>query len=244
MPKLDKTLKATRRAKERIDAILLRANVEDSGEARVSATFLLTIAEQFAAMVHLVEGKFSTHAPILVRSMLDELADLRNLVDDPNYLDQLKLEDARSNVLMVEDFAANPDISSDPSTRERLAEWRQKYQPICDTLKSQGLKPQRATEKFLRAKVSSLYVSFRLLSSYTHGQLTNLIARHAGDFELRYHEEPPAESTESLLTIALAILCQAANLAPKFTDVSAAEMTKAIDDIQADWTAARAGGGT
>jgi hypothetical protein len=81
------------------------------------------------------------------------------------------------------------------------------------------------------------------LSSYTHGQLTNLITRHAGDFELRYHYEPPAENTESFLTIALAILCQAANLAPKFADVSTAEMTKAIDDIEADWTAARAGGG-
>jgi hypothetical protein len=162
MSKLDKMLKAARRAKERIDAMLLPANVQDSGEARVSATFLLTIAEQFAAMVHLVEGKFSTHAPILVRSMLDELVDLRNLVDDPNYLDQLKFEDARSNVLMVDDFAADPDISSDPSTRMQLAEWRQKYQPIYDTLKSQGLKPQRATQKFLRAKVSSLYVPLGL----------------------------------------------------------------------------------
>ena len=114
MPKLDKILKAARHAKERIDAILLRANVQDSGEARVSATFLLTIAEQFAATVHLIEGEFSTHAPVLVRSMLDELADLRNLVDDPNYLDHLKFEDARSNVLMVDDFEADSDISSDP----------------------------------------------------------------------------------------------------------------------------------
>ena len=154
MPKLDKILKAARRAKERIDALLLRARVQDSGEARVSATFLLTIAEQFAAMAYLVEGKFSTHAPILVRSMLDELADLRNLADDPNYLDQLKFEDARSNVLMVDDFAADPDISSDPSARAKLAQWRQEYQPICDTLKSQGLKPQRAMEKLLRSVVS------------------------------------------------------------------------------------------
>jgi hypothetical protein len=241
MPEFDKMFKAARSAKERIDAMLLRANVQDSGEARVSATFLLTIAEQFAAVVHLVEGRFSHHAPILVRSMLDELADLRNLVDDPNYLDQLKFEDARSHILIVDDLMADADVSSDPSMVAKLAEWKQKYQPICDTLKSQGLKPRRATEKFRRAKVSSLYVSFRVLSSDAHGQLTNLIARHAGDWELRYHFEPPRKSTESLLTIALAILCQAANLSPKFTDVSAAEMMKAIDDIEADWTAARSG---
>jgi hypothetical protein len=74
-----KFLKLRAVQRRRIDALLLRANVQDSGEARVSATFLLTIAEQFAAMAYLVEGKFSTHAPILVRSMLDELADLRNL---------------------------------------------------------------------------------------------------------------------------------------------------------------------
>jgi hypothetical protein len=238
MSDLDKLLESARRAKERIDSILLGAKVTDSGEARISATLLLTIAEQFAGIIHLVEGKFSNHAPIFVRSMLDELADLRNLVDDPNYLDQLRFEDARYNVQMVDDFKADPDVKNDPTTLATLKAARKKYQSIHDTLNSRGFKSQTANTKFRRAKLSRLYVSFRVFSSYTHGQLTNLIVRHAGDNALRYHDESIPANTAHFLTVAAAILCQAAVLAPHFTDIPEPEMMKAVNDIDADWKAA------
>jgi hypothetical protein len=62
--------------------------------------------------------------------MLDELADLRNLVDDPTYLDQLQFEDARNNVQMVNNFKSDPDVKNDPATLLALKEAVQKYQPI------------------------------------------------------------------------------------------------------------------
>ena len=235
MPDLPKILVAAHEVKIRFDEMLLRANVHDSGEARVAAILCLTVSEQFAAALHLVEGGFSTHAPIIVRSMLEGLASLLNLVKDPNYLDQMKFEDARANVILFEGYAADPDMREDNEAIATLAAWKAKAQPVRDALKATGIKHQGIIEQFKRAGMLQDYIAYRVFCSFAHNDLTTLMSRHAGSF-LRYHHEAPAETTASTLTVALSILCKAINTLPKFTDLPAEEVTHTIDDANATWT--------
>jgi hypothetical protein len=239
MPDALKMVRAAHEVKERFDEMLLRANVQDSGEARVSATLSLTISEQFAATLHLVEGGFSTHAPVVVRSMLEGLASLVNLTNDPNYLDQMRFESARADVTLFEEYAADPEMKEDKEAIATLAAWKVKAQPVRDALKEKGLKPQGIIEQFRQASMLQNYIAYRVFCSFAHNQLTTLISRHAGNFELRYHHEAPAETTASTLTVALSVLCRAINTLPKFTDIMAVEVTRAIDDADAAWTLAR-----
>ena len=122
MPDIPQLLAEADAAKLRLDGLLFRVNVQDSGEARVAATLCLTIAEQFAGVLHLVRGGFSSHAPILVRSMLEGLADLLNFSGRRRWVDQLfgivahavadvLAHSGQPDLLRSADSAPMPDVS-------------------------------------------------------------------------------------------------------------------------------------
>jgi hypothetical protein len=187
MTDVPKLLTIANEVKRQYDDVLMRASVQDSGEARIAASLCLTIAEQFGAVLCLTGGGFSSHAPILVRSMLEGLANLINLVNDPNYLNQIRYENARGDVVLFDAYAADPDIQKDTEAIATLAEWKSGAQPIRDELAAKGFKKQDVEAKFKQANISQNYVAYRALCSFSHNQLTALLARHGGDF-LRYHQ--------------------------------------------------------
>jgi hypothetical protein len=217
------------------DQVLLRANVRDSGEARVAASFCLTICEQFAAVLCLVEGELSTHAPVMIRVMLEGLADLINLTNEPGYLDQIRFENARSDVVLFEQYASDPDMQDDKEALETLAKWRSIAIPIRDELKAKGLQRRDIKWKFDKAGISQDYVAYRVFCSYSHNQLTTLLSRHRGKYELRYHHEPPLEMTARTLSIAASILCRTINELPKFTDISKEEAVQVTNEADKKW---------
>jgi hypothetical protein len=239
MPDLTKMHLAAQEMKVCFDKILMDANIQDSGEARISAHLFLTIAEQYGAVLHLIEGGFSSHAPIVVRSMLEGLASLCNLVNDSAYLDQMKFDNARSDVILFTEYAAEPCIQDDKEAIAMLTAWKGQAQPLFDELKAKGFRKQDITEKFKKAKMSENYVAYRVFCSFAHNQLTTLNARHGGKFELRYHEEAPSETTASVMTVAVSILCRAFETLAKFTDLRGEDLAKAINEADETWEAAR-----
>jgi len=162
MSDLPKKLAAAHEVKHLLDELLARAKVNDSGEARVSATLCLTIAEQFAAALCLIEGGFSSHAPIIVRSMLEALASLFNLVHDAKYLDQLRFDNARSDVILFDEYAADSEMKENKDAIAKLAEWKAKAQPVRDELAARGFRRQDVIEKFKKAKIFQCYVTYRV----------------------------------------------------------------------------------
>lgn len=222
-----------------LDELLLRAKVQDSGEARVAITLCLTISEQYAAALHMIEGGFSSHAPTLVRSMLEGQAAVFNLVADPAYLDQMRFDNARADVTLFTEYVADPGMQDDPDALERLAAFKAQAEPVRDELKAKGYKKQDVIEKFRAAKILPAYVAYRVFCSFAHNQLTTLLSRHAGNFSLRYHYEAPPELTAGVLGIAVGILCQSVMAAAsKYTDLTEVELHQVMDPIDEAWTAA------
>jgi hypothetical protein len=235
MPDIPKMLETAKGIKQRYDEILLRAQVTDSGEARVSASLCLTISEQFAGTVCLVENGFSSHAPTLVRPMLEGLANLINLVEDANYLDQIRFENARSDAIMFDEFAADPGIQEDKQAIATLASWREKAVPLRDELASKGFGEKTVPTKLRMAKISQTYVGYRVLCSVTHNQLSTLIARHAGTF-LHYHFEAPTSTTANFLTMAVTLLNHAFSLLSSFTNITEDDVKAALIETDARWS--------
>lgn len=236
---ISKMLLVSHKVKSSFDEILFTANVQESGEARISAHLYLTISEQFAAVLHLIEGGHSSHAPIIVRSMLEGLASLCNLVSDPAYLEQMKFDNARSDVILFTEYAANPSMQDDKEAIAKLRSWKDQAQPLLDELKTKGYKKQELIEKFKKANMLENYVAYRVFCSFAHNQLTTLNARHAGKFELRYHEEAPQETTASVMVVAISILCRAFETLSKFTDLHSDVLAKAISDADKVWNTTR-----
>lgn len=240
MPNIPAMLIAAHNIKAQLDALLLRARVQDSGEHRVAATLCLTIAEQFSATLHLIEGGFSSHAPVMVRSMLEGLANLLNLVNDPAYVDQIRYDNARADVVLFTEYAADPEMQDNADALETLARWKAIAEPVRDELEAKGYGKLDVYQRFKRANILSTYVAYRVFCSFAHNQLTTLLARHADRLELRYHAEAPEALTSSLLNVAISILCQAVVTASHYTDLVDAELRQAIDAADTIWSAAQA----
>lgn len=88
-----------------------RANVADSGEARIGASLTLTIFEQFRSARCLVDAGYGSHAAGPIRSMLEGVADLLILSNDADYLDQLRYENARNNVALFNELLKLENVS-------------------------------------------------------------------------------------------------------------------------------------
>lgn len=239
MPNIPAMLAAAHEIKAQLDVLLLRGRVKDSGEHRVAATLCLTIAEQFAATLHLIEGGFSSHAPVMVRSMLEGHANLLNVVKDPEFVNQIRYDNARADVVLFTEYAADPGMKDNADAQETLAKWKADAKPVRDELEANGYGKLDVIERFKKAGIAPLYVSYRVFCSFTHNQLTTLLARHAGDFELHYHFEAPEALTAGLLGVAVCILCQSVVTASHFTDLSDADLQQVIDAADAQWIAAQ-----
>lgn len=109
MPDIPKMLVAADSIKQQYDGFLLRAKVADTELGRAAAHLCMTIAELFDATTCLIENGFSSHSPIMVRSMLEGMADLNILVEDATHLDHMAYESARSNTNIFERIAAYPE---------------------------------------------------------------------------------------------------------------------------------------
>ena len=235
MSELGDLVKAAKVAKALVDQTLFKAIVVDSGEARVAAALCLSISEHFSATLCLIEGRHTAQGAIIVRSMLEGLADLLNLVRDPGHLNQMRFENARSDVTLFDDFGFDTSIIGNSKITEKLTEWRAKALPIRDELRSKGYKRQTVVQKFKSAEIQTDYIAYRVFCSFAHNQLTTLIARHAGPAVLRYHDDVPEETVKSILTVSLAILCKAVNVLPNFTDIDALELTSTLNHVDAIW---------
>lgn len=239
MPNITAMLAAAHDIKVQLDVLLLRCCVKDSGEHRVAAALCLTIAEQFSATLHLIEGGFSSHAPVMVRSMLEGHANLLNVVSDPAFVDQIRHDNARADVAFFTEYAADPAMQENTEAQETLAKWKADAKPVLDELKTKGYRKLDLYQRFKRANIQHTYVTYRVFCSFAHNQLTTLLARHADRFELRYHCEAPEALTASLLNVAVGILCQAVITASHYTDLSDAELREVIDSADAKWSAVK-----
>lgn len=236
--------KTCRAVKSQFDELTLSAEVKDDGRSKVAMSMCLTIFEQFAATLHLIEGRFSYHAPIMIRSMLEALADLRNLVADESYLKQLRFDNARYDAALFQDYSKDPSIQEEKARAKDLMEWAENARRIRDDLEASGFRKQSITDKFKRAGLMSQYIAYRVLCSPTHNQLTSLIARHAGDSDLRYHKDASEEMIHSLMSIAVVIACEAVKALPDFTDIVEADLKTALDRIDQAWDGLEKKGGT
>lgn len=239
MPDIPKMLLAAGSIKQHCDTFILRAKVADSEVARAAAHLCLTIAEQFDATTCLIENQMSSHSPIMVRSMLEGMADLYILVDDATHLDQMAYDSARTGAKTYERIATFAEMQNNKSAFTSIQAAAALSVMERDRLKKNGFRPQKIEDKLTKAGLGDTYASYLLLCGYSHNDLQTLNARHSGP-HLRYHHEAPTSLTTGMLTIAIRLMTEAVVLLPKFSDIPEDEMVAARVQMDSAWAAALA----
>ena len=226
---------------EMFDGLIGRANVADSGEARIGACLTLTIFEQFRAALCLVDAGLASHSAGPIRSMLEGAADLLNLSANAQYLDQLRYENARNNVALFNEYARLDNVPEDIGAT--LAEWVEREEPVRKELRKAGYEKLAIEEKLKRADLGPTYVQYRILCAFVHTSITSMIARHAGRermTELDYCRpaEPPVIGM--LLLIAVDLLVRAVGELHRFTDLTEDEVNAVAEEAKRVWEAGQA----
>ena len=218
------------------EALLEKIKVNDSGEARVSACLCLTIAEGYVAALAVLNSRAQSHAPILMRSMHEALADLSIIVDVPNHVDQMRFDNASQMLRIFSGFQNDSELKADPEVQKTLKNWTGKEQATFDELQAKGHERLRISDKFKKAKMAGDYVtSYGVFCSVTHNNVTNLIARHGRVGYLGFTEPVPDVTLKSYLAICVNIYGRAVQTLPKFTNLSDDEVAAAVAEVEAIW---------
>lgn len=228
------------RFKVDVDELFGRIEVKDSGEHRVAMMLMLTIAEQYAVALRLFQCGSSSHAPIVLRSMLEALVSLNLLVKDPKHADQMRFKDASENVRLCDDYINDLDMQQDKEMVELLTKLKAEAENDFKELRAKGFKKKHIADEFELAGIKDNYLAYRVYCGATHNQLTALMARHAGN-PLRYNEEPPESSREAILSCMVTMLVRAVHTLPTYTTAKEAEVTELVDGADEDWKALQAG---
>lgn len=237
MPEVRALLVAARRINAITDEVVLRAQVNNTAEARAAACFYLSLAEQFSATLLLISNRHSSHAPPLLRSMLEGLVDLKNLITDPAYLDQIKLNDATEDLKTFESFANDPALLGNQETQADLAVWRANGTRLRTELLQRGVRVRPLEQRLDPVGLRPLYAAYRFLTGMSHSRLSNVIMRHAGT-ALQYQAPAPDDTIIGFLRIAVQMLGLGFEQVCHFTSIPANEVRRTLDEVSAIWNEA------
>lgn len=216
-----------------LEAFFRSMKANDSAASRVYATLLLTAAEQFRAMLLLLDSGAGTHAAGPVRSMLEGLADMILLSKDATYADQMAFDNAKADAALFERYLeslgeAEGAEAMVASVKSMLAE----ASKTREELQAKGYKRQTREQKFELADVDDLYISYGVLCAFVHPNITALTARHIGEEPtFAYLRSANPEVIAMVNSIGLRVLTASVELLPSFTDVPKDAVAKLINEI-------------
>ncbi|KGC40435.1 DUF5677 domain-containing protein [Burkholderia pseudomallei] len=218
-------------ANRAFEEILVRMEMNDTTQARAAAMLVASIAEMANAAMLLMGMPLQSHALVLLRSMLEALVDLKCLIMDDGYLDQLEFDDALQLVRVFRDFAAVPGFMDDEERRQQLGEMRAQTEA-----RYEALRPGRAEistrDLFARAGMAGDYVAYRTYCSYTHNKLFALRGRHGARGRVLMGESMPVDMQRSAVTNAVSMYARALEVVPAFTtNVTADEVRETIRQV-------------
>ncbi|MCA8298800.1 DUF5677 domain-containing protein [Burkholderia sp. AU30198] len=218
-------------ANELFEAILSRMEMEDTTQIRAAGMLVASIAEMANATMLLMGTPLQSHAPVLLRSMLEALVDLKCVLADDGYLDQLEFNDALQLVRVFRDFADSPGFMDSEERGQQLAEMRAQTEARYEALRP-GRAEVSARDLFARAGMPADYVAYRTYCSWTHNKLFALRGRHGAHGMVRMGQPMPDDMQRSVVTNSVSIYARAMQTVPEFTtNVTAEEVREVIDAV-------------
>lgn len=224
--------------KAEFDKLLGNARVRNARHHKIAGYLCLTIAEQFSATLYLVQGGYSSHAPLIVRSMLEALADMLCIVTDPNFVDQLIFDSARDDIRMFAEFSEDPEMQKNQEAMGILSTWSRKADDRLKAMKIRKIKKLSTEQRFAKAGIKPLYVAFRMYSAFAHNQLSALMGRHGEvepSTEIRYGMPVPPDFMKGMLMLSARLFITAVSQASHFTTIPTDELSRYIARSETRW---------
>jgi hypothetical protein len=209
---------------ERLDGMLAAAQYRTADHEQCAARLCLTIAEAYSGVLALSESPAQSHAPTLTRTMLEALVNLKNLIADPTFLDQMRFDNAAQQLKTFAGWRDHPDAGIDEEGRRALGRWIAIEQKIYDATCTEERKALGVYGRFERAGMLDSYQTvYRFLCSFSHNNLTTLGVRHGRGPSLRFRQPLPAETFARTMYGAANLYAEAIKTTPAYSNISEAD---------------------
>jgi hypothetical protein len=120
------------------EGLVLKANFAPSEAGQAAICLSGTIAELIGATTIVLRSKYQTHAPVLMRCMLEALADLKCLATDPSYVDRINMKNAKQMTKILHTFKRDTELQADEETLHHLDHEYADHKAIFDQLKKKA----------------------------------------------------------------------------------------------------------
>jgi len=209
-----------------LEDILLNASFVKDEPSKMAASLCLTIFELHLGVITLLDSYSQSHAPLLVRSMLETLVNLKCLSNDRQFLNQIHHDDALQNVKIFEEYLKVLDVN-DP-TREDIGQKLTNEKNILEGHRRNKVSKMFISDKFKLAKLGHNYAAYSVMCSFTHNNATTVYARHGVGNELDFARELPVETFKMILGVSISTFLDVLNLLPIFSNVDSVNLEKTL----------------
>lgn len=217
---------AAQQIKSRLDDLVQTASIHDGEPWNVSSKLYATIANQFEVVSLLIRHNFIFDAFIIVRSMTEGFVDLLTIIDNPEYINEIKYYDEHETCKLFISLQEKSKTSNDAN-----AQTKPDHEP-----KDRKNKHRLPTihERLGKINRSEIYPLYKFLCQFSHNQFASLLARHEENI-------PQNKFSAVALDAAIKILCQAFQKLHAFTNVSDSKINQAIEYANETWEQVYAG---
>lgn len=189
--------------------LIRRSRPPKGGPDRLRVALVLTMAEQFEATLRLARAQMITHAATQVRSMIEALLAMNMLATDPEYVDQMRYEQARGQRRVYEGVLADPHIPTD--LKDLIQTAFEACHAECESFRAKGRKPRKISDDFAAAKLWHLVGPYSMLCAFSHNDLAVLALRHIGEKGVAFRQLDDQALVQSVMSTALQVVMDATN---------------------------------
>lgn len=210
-----KLIAAAKEANEVLTRLVGAISLDGEERTRAAGMLLATIAEQMGAVIVLMATPMQSHAPILVRTMLEALVDLKCVVTDEDYLEQLEFTDVLQLRKVLIDYAKDPEFMAVEQFQREHAAVMAEVEPRYEELR-QGRSPVDIATRFRRAGMAGAYVVYRMYCTWSHNQLFALRGRHQASGPIEMGAAMPIDMQRAVIVNAVKTYSDALRMLPQF----------------------------
>jgi hypothetical protein len=222
MPAIEQILPLFRSLLEEVSALSKALRFDSGNEHHLLALALNgAVLEQARGIMVVLEQRNITPAFTLLRSLLEAVVDLFNLVDDRNYIEFMRSAwlDEKRRILSAatQTSDANPHLKEFANYLEDIHGHLKHVRAEIQQLKDRGIVPLTVAQRFERAKQSSLYRGpYWFLCHHSHNNIVALCERHfcetPSGIQVVYFMPPDEEDVQLLLDTAAVYVAESITL--------------------------------
>ncbi|WP_155295361.1 DUF5677 domain-containing protein [Chromobacterium violaceum] len=214
---------------------------KDSESSKMAAGFFVSMASKYSAILYMAKSEHVSQIPILLRSMFEALADLKNIVNCEGYLDQIIFNDATEMKSMVISALKQREVIGEEVVfeLEMIKTEAEKRIKQAQSVLGENVSKMSTAKKIENAGLEHAYSIYKSLCGFSHNQITAIAMQYIGDDGFLNLNPPPSGLAVAVIGQANLYFEMACHTIPDFMDISEEEVFSSIAAAKVVWNIAR-----